>query len=108
MKNTLWYLGFLSIASLLYFVEGKPVFLMFLAFIPYFSVYKTNDERIDENLGRATRNSFMYSMFTGVATITYIYITGRTGLFAPAFIILFGGGLIICITSLLIYERSGK
>ena len=108
MKNILWYLGFLSLASLLYFVEGKTAFLWFLAFIPYFATYKISDERLEINLGRATRNAFVYTIFFGVATIAYIYLTRRIELFAPAFVILFGGCLIVCLFSLFYYDKVSK
>jgi len=108
MKNTLWYLGFLSVVSLLYFVEGKTAFLWFLCFLPYFATYNMSDERVEANTGRATRNAFAYTIFFGVATIVYIYLTQSTELFAPAFVILFGGALIVCILSLLYYDRTGK
>ena len=108
MKNILWYLGFLSLLSLLYFVEGKTAFLWFLSFIPYFATYKISDERLDINLGKATRNAFMYTIFFGVATIVYIYLTRNTELFAPAFVILFGGSLLTCIISLFYYDKASK
>ena len=72
MKNVLWYLGFLSVVSMLYFFEGKTVFLWFLSFIPYFAMYNLSDERLDQIVGRATRNAFMYSIFFGVGTFIYI------------------------------------
>ena len=109
MKNVFWYLGFLSIVSLLYFVEGKTVFLCFLSFIPYFSMYNLSDERLEIIVGRATRNAFMYTIFFGVATIVYIYLThSSTELFAPAFVFLFGGSLMVCLFSVFYYDRAGK
>jgi len=108
MKNMLWYLGFLSALSLLYFVEGKIGFLGFLGFISYFTVYKMNDERIERNIGRATTNAFMYTVFFGSATIAYGYLTKNTEILLPAFVILFGGALIICLLSLFYYDKTGK
>lgn len=108
MKNILWYLGFLSVASLLYFVEGKTAFLWFLSFIPYFATYNMSDERLEKNLGKATMNSFVYTIFFGVATIAYIYLTNSIELFAPAFVILFGGSLIVCLFSLFYYDKVDK
>ncbi|MFH1225375.1 MAG: DUF3796 domain-containing protein [Candidatus Diapherotrites archaeon] len=107
MKNTLWYLGFLSALSLLYFVEGKAAFLGFLGFIPYFFLYKLNDERLEENLGRAARNAFMFSMLFGAGAIVCIYLTDSVWLMAPAFPVLFGGNLLVCLLSLLYYDRKG-
>ncbi|MFC1647915.1 DUF3796 domain-containing protein [Nanoarchaeota archaeon] len=108
MKNAFWYLGFLSILSLLYFVEGKVGFLGFLGFISYFSVYKMSDERIEINIGKATRNAFLYTIFFGSATIAYGYLTKNNEIMLPAFVILFGGALIICLISLFYYDKIGK
>jgi len=107
-KNSFWYLGFLSILSLLYFVEGKVGFLGFLGFISYFSVYKMSDERIEINIGKATRNAFLYTIFFGSATITYGYLTKNIEIMLPAVVILFGGALVICLISLFYYDKIGK
>jgi len=108
MKNTMWYLGFLSILSLLFFVEWKVGFLGFLGFLPYFSIYKMNDERIERNVGKAARNAFMYTMFFGTGTIAYGYLTKNTEILMPAFILLFGGSLLVCIISLFYYDKIEK
>ena len=108
MKNMLWYLGFLSVVSLLYLVEGKTAFLWFLCFIPYFATYNAKDERIEVNTGKATRNAFIYNIFFGVGTIAYIYLTGSIELFAPAFVALFGGSLLMCLVSLFYYDKMGR
>ena len=108
MKSMLWYLGFLSLLSLLYFVEGKIGFLGFLGFISYFSVYKMDDERIEKNIGRATRNAFMYTIFFGSAVIAYGYLTKNIEILLPAFVILFGGALLVCLLSLFYYDRKGR
>ncbi len=108
MKNLLWYLGFLSVLSLLFFIEGKAGFLGFLGFIPYFSIYKMDDERMEKNIGRATRNAFVYTIFFGSAVVAYGYITKNIGIFPPAFILLFGGALLICLLSLYYYDKMGR
>jgi hypothetical protein len=108
MKNAMWYLGFLSILSLLYFVEGKPGFLGFLGFLPYFGIYNIKDERLDINVGRATRNAFMYVMFFGTGTIVYCYLTKNPALLGPAFPVLFGGCLLVCVLSVFYYEFTGN
>ena len=108
MKNMLWYLGFLSVVSLLYLVEGKTAFLWFLCFIPYFATYNAKDERIEVNTGKATRNAFVYTIFFGVGAIAYIYLTGSVELFAPAFVALFGGSLLMCLVSLFYYDKMGR
>lgn len=104
----MWYLGFLSLLSLLYFVEGKIAFLWSLGFISYFSLYRENDEMLEMLVGKATRNAFMYTMVSGVVSIAYIYLTDNTGLLGAAFAVLFGGSLLVCILSLLYYSRVGS
>lgn len=108
MKNSLWYLGFLSFVSLLYFVENQTAFLFFLGFLPYFAIYKLSDERIELNLGKASKNAFLYNILFGVGTIIYIYFSNNIALFAPAFVLLFGGSLLVCIISLFYYEKVTK
>ena len=108
MKNMMWYLGFLSLLSLLYFVEWKAGFLGFLGFIPYFSIYKMSDERIEVNVGRAARNAFMYTILVGSGTLVYGYLTRNLEILLPAFTLLFGGALVVCLISLFYYDRTGK
>lgn len=108
MKSAFWYLGFLSLLSMLYFVEWKVGFLGFLGFLPYFSIYKMGDERIEKNVGRSTRNAFMYTIFFGSGTLVYGYLTKNTEIILPAFPLLFGGTLIISLLSLFYYDRTGK
>ena len=108
MKNIIWYLGFLSLLGLLYFVEGKIGFLGFFGFISYFSIYKISDERMEKNIGKATRNAFMYTIYFGSATIAYGYLTKNIELLIPAFVVLLGGALIICLFSLFYYDKIDK
>ncbi len=108
MKNMFWFLGFLSLLSLLYFVEWEPGMLGFIGFISYFSIYKMSDERIEVNIGRASRNSFMYTTFFGSGIFAYGYLTKDLDILLPAFVLLFGGSLIICLLSLFYYDRTGK
>lgn len=108
MKNMFWYLGFLSILSLLFFVEGDVGLLGFLGFISYFSIYNMSDERIEINIGRATRNSFMFTTFFGSGIFAYGYLTNNLEILLPSFIMLLGGSLIICLLSLFFYDRAGR
>lgn len=107
-KNTFWYLGFLSLLSLLYFVEGKIGFLGFLGFLSYFSVYRMSDERIEINIGKATKNAFLFTVFFGSATITYGYLFKNIEIMLPSFIVLLGGALLICVISLFYYDKVNR
>jgi len=108
MKCTFWYLGFLSLLSLLFFVEGKTGFLGFLGFISFFSVYKISDEMLEANIGRASRNAFLFAMFFGSASPAYLYLTNGLDLFPIAFVLLFGGTFLACLLSLFYYQKVGR
>ena len=64
-----------------------------------------DDERIERNIGLATRNAFVYTIFFGSAMVAYGYITKNIGIFPPAFVALFGGALIVCLLSLYYYDK---
>ena len=104
MKNALWYLGFLSPLSLLYFVTGNIAFAGFAAFVVYFTIYGENDERLQVNVGLATRNTFLYVIFAGAISLIYISTTKDMSYFPQAFTLLFSGSLIICVLSYFFYN----
>ncbi len=108
MKSAFWYLGFLSLLSLLFFVEWKIGFLGFLGFISFFSIYKMSDEMLEANIGRASRNAFLFAMFFGSLSLAYLYLTNNLELLKAAFVVLFGGGLLVCLISLFYYQKVGK
>lgn len=99
MKNALWYLGFLSPLSLLYFVTGEIGYGGFAAFAVYFIIYEENDERLQSNVGLATRNAFLYVVLTGAISLIYMNITHNISFFPIAFTILFSGSIIVSVIS---------
>lgn len=105
--SRLWFMGFLSLASLYYFNDGNLGWLAFIGFLPYFLAYKVRDERLEQNLGKATKKAFSYLIIFGVLSIVYISMTNNIGLFAPAFIAIFAGSLLVCLISLFYYDRKG-
>ena len=104
MRNALWYLGFLSPLSLLYFVNGNTAFAGFAAFVVYFTIYDKNDERLQANVGLATRNTFLYVIFAGAVSLIYINITKDTSYFPRAFTLIFSGSILICVLSYFFYN----
>ena len=105
MRNALWYLGFLSLFALLYFVRGNWLFFSFLGFLPYFVTYWAKDERVDANIGRASRNAFLYTVAAGAFSIVYISLTGLYAL--EAFTLLFAGCIITCVLSFIYSDLRG-
>jgi len=109
MKNILWYLGFISILSILYFIKGDSGYLLFLSFALFFFTYWTKaDERINQNIGRATRNAFLYTMFSSVLSILYINLTENIDFYQWGFALVITGTLAICILSFLYYDNTGN
>jgi len=109
MKNILWYLGFLSLLSFLYLQNRDPGFLLFLSFILFFFTYLAKkDERIEINIGRATRNSFLYMMLSSATAITTVTLTQDMALYQWAFACVIAGSLSICVLSFLYYDITGK
>jgi hypothetical protein len=109
MKNALWCLGFLSLLSLLYFVDGGWTHLCFLGFVPYFATYWAKDERFELNVGRAAGNAFLYAVFSGAVSIVYISLTGKTVYnWAFAFVALWAGCIIVCVLSFYYYDLTGR
>jgi hypothetical protein len=108
-RSSLWYLGFLSFLCLLYFEGGNPGFFGFLTFVPYFVIYRMGDERIEANVGKATRNAFLFSAIAGSMELVYIRLAGLAdAAFVDAFVALFTGSLMVCLLSLVFYEALGK
>ena len=104
MKNALWYLGFLSLLSLLYFVNGNTDYLGFLGFVLYFSIHNRNDERLERNIGKSTRNAFLFIVFAGAASCVYFTLTGDIIILAKTSKLLFAGCIIICVFSYYYYN----
>jgi hypothetical protein len=104
MKNALWYLGFLTPLSILFFVTGETGYLGFAAFAPYFMIYGENDERLRLNVGLATRNAFLYVVLSGAICIIYMNLTQNVSFFPFAFTLLFSGSIIVSVISYAFYN----
>ena len=108
MKNIFWYLGFLSVMGFLYFPTGNTGLLGFFGFIPYFSTYKMDDERLDINSAKAGRNAFAFTVFFSSAVVAYSSLAGIKEIVGPAFAVLFGGNILVALISLFYYDRKGN
>ena len=106
MRNVLWYLGFLSLLSVLSF-KGNWYLLGFLGFLPYFLTYWAKDERVDLNVGKAARNAFLYTVALGAVSVSYISLTGDEEAFRWAFTLLFSGCILLCVLSFFYYDLRG-
>ncbi|MBN2066785.1 MAG: DUF3796 domain-containing protein [Candidatus Thermoplasmatota archaeon] len=109
MRHPLWYLGFLSLPSLLYVIRGDPGFLLFLSFLMFFFTYWTKtDERVAVNIGRASRNAFLYTMIIGAASIIYVNLVQDSAWYQWMFALVITGALSICVLSFMYYDSTGR
>ena len=107
MRNVLWYLGFLSLISLLYFVKGDPGYLLYLSFLMFFFTYNAKDERVEINEGKAARNAFLYMMITSAVCIAYVSLSKNIAFYQWGFAIVVTGALVVCVLSFKYYENKG-
>jgi hypothetical protein len=109
MKNLFYNLGYLSFIALLYIPTQDVGFLGFLGFLPYFAVFNMDDERLEANIGKATKNAFAFTIVAGVALVLYAAaFTVTESLWAIAFTSLWAGNVIIAVSSLIYYERQSQ
>ncbi len=102
-KNIIGYLGLLGLTGVLGFVNFW--LFSFFSFFALFAFLK-GDERFDRNIGRATRNAFIFD--TIVATFSMAYIaSSKTFDAMPLFAALLSQGLTIFGLSYWFYTEKG-
>ncbi|MBU7042716.1 MAG: DUF3796 domain-containing protein [Theionarchaea archaeon] len=107
MKNVLWYLGFMSVLSLLYFIHSDPGYLLYISFAMFFFTYNAKDERVHINEGKASRNAFLYMMTAAAVSLAYVSYTGNIHFYQWAFALVIAGALAVCVLSFKYYENAG-
>ena len=108
-KNKISYLGLLGFLGLLGIVTGNEGFYGFFGFFGFLSAFwgRGSDERIDSNINRACRNSFVFSTLATVLFIVYIVVFQAVEAFPMAFSILFAGSMILFVASFIYYNERG-
>ena len=108
-RNLISYLGFLGFLGLLGLFTNNPGFFGFFGFFGFMSSMwgKGSDERIDQNVNRACRNAFVFTMVASALLFSYIAILRTAEAFQLAVLIavLFAGGLTIFVASFDYYDR---
>lgn len=106
-KNKMGYLGLLGFFGLLGLVTGNEGFYGFYGFFGFLSALwgRGSDERVDRNVNRACRNSFVFSTVASVFFIVYIAITRTLEAFPLAFSVLFAGSMILFVASFIYYDE---
>jgi len=108
-KNKMGYLGLLGFLGLLGVVTGNEGFYGFFGFFGFLSALwgRGTDERVDKNINRACRNSFIFSTLASVFFIMYITTLQAIDAFPIAFSILFAGNMILFVASFIYYNEHG-
>ena len=108
-KNKMGYLGLLGFLGLLGLVTGNEGFYGFFGFFGFLSALwgKGSDERIERNVNRACRNSFVFTMAASAFFITYIAILRAVEAFPLALSVLFAGSMILFVASFMCYNELG-
>ena len=108
-KNKIGYLGLLGFLGFLGLVTGNEDFYGFFGFFGFLSAFwgRGTDERVDKNINKACRNSFIFSTLVSVFFIVYITILKAVTAFPMAFSVLFAGNMILFVASFIYYNERG-
>ena len=108
-RNLIGYLGFLGFLGMLGLITDNPGFYGFFGFFGFWSSMwgKGSDERVDQNVNRACRNGFIFTMVASALLFSYVAILRTSEAFQLAISIaaLFAGSLMIFVASFVYYDR---
>jgi hypothetical protein len=108
-RNAIGYLGFLGFLGLLGLITDDPGFLGFFGFFGFWSAQwgKGSDERVDQNINRACRNAFVFTVVTSALLFSYMGIlrTAESFQLAVSIAVVFAGGLTVFVASFVYYNR---
>ena len=103
--NKLYYLGFLGLLGLLGLVSSNIGFYGFFGFFGFFSFKKIkNDERLEANINKSTRNAFVSSLIFFVLVTVYTGLTSNFSIIVFAFALNFALQIIVFTFSLKFYD----
>jgi len=108
--NVISYLGFMGLLGFLGPLTGNLGYYGFFGFFGFLSAFggTGSDERIEKNINRSCRNSFIVIILTMSFTLVYIASYGGLTVFPLAFSILFIGSMVTFVASYFYYDRSGE
>jgi hypothetical protein len=103
------YLGFLGFVGLLGLFTGN---LGFYGFFGFFGLLSSlwgggSDERVDRNINKACRNTFVFTMLVSTLWIIYLAIVQALQVLPFAFASLFGGNAFLFVGSFVYYDMHG-
>jgi hypothetical protein len=108
-RSLIGYLGFLGFLGMLGLITDNPGFYGFFGFFGFWSSMwgKGSDERVDQNVNRACRNGFIFTMVASALLFSYMAIvrTAETFQLAISVAALLAGSLTIFVASFVYYDR---
>lgn len=108
-KNFIGFLGFLGFLGLLGLVTDNPGFFGFFGFFGFWSSMwgRGSDERVDQNVNRACRNAFVFTIVASALLFSYIALLQAAEAFqmATSVALLFAGDLVMFVGSFIYYDR---
>jgi len=109
MNNWLQYLGFLGLLGLLGIFTPNPGLYGFFGFFGFFGFRKIIfDERLEANVNKACKNTFVLSIIVYALTAVFVSLTTNTRAYIYAFALSFGMQMVVFAFSLQYYEKVGK
>lgn len=107
--NKVSYLGFLGLLGIMGPITGNPGFYGFFGFLGFLSAIEGSgtDERIENNVNRSCRNSFLLMTITMSLSLVYIVTLGSIQALPYAFALLFVSSMVTFVISYLYYDRRG-
>jgi hypothetical protein len=108
-RNLIGYLGFLGFLGLLGLISDNPGFFGLFGFFGFWSSMwgRGSDERVDQNVNRACRNAFVFTMAASALLFSYLAIlhTAEAFQLTVSVAVLFAGSLTIFVASFVYYDR---
>ncbi|RDE14181.1 MAG: hypothetical protein C4K48_06505 [Candidatus Thorarchaeota archaeon] len=108
-KNVVSYVGLLGFIGLLGLPTGNYGFYGFFGFFGFFGALegRGSDERVDQNVNRACRNSFFLYIVVMAFSLTCIVALRAIDILPLAFALLFVGSMVTFVLSYIFYDRRG-
>lgn len=108
-RNKVGYLGFLGFVGLLGIFTGNSGFYGFFGFFGLLSSLwgRGSDERVDQNINRACRNTFVFTMIVSTLWIIYLATVQALDVCPLAIASLFGGNVLLFVISFIYYDMRG-
>lgn len=103
------YLGLLGLLVIMGPLTGNPGFYGFFGFFGFLSARggSGTDERIENNVNRSCRNSFLLMTVTMSLSLVYVVTAASIHLLPLVFAFLFAGSMVTFVISYLYYDRRG-